>query len=342
MVKTRELKPEEKGGIVALLNNNFKNAQIARQMKLPDSTVRSFIKKYKKTGNIENLPRPGRPPIATQRQKRLLIREVMKNRRAPLRELTANVGLNVTTTTASNYLHEAGIKSHVAAKKPFISDENQKKRLIWCKEHINWNISEWNNIIWSDESSVEIGESSRRELVWRKVGERYNLNCLRPTFKSGRKSVMVWGCFVSNRLGPLVICEEGRMNSDDYIKILNDHLKEFKAAIETEFGNTLIFQDDNAKIHTSKKTREWKEKNRIISMPWPAQSPDLNPIENLWKILKDRIQQRKPFPKTVQQLKIALKEEWSKLESNSLSNLINSMPKRVRMVIEEKGGHTKY
>jgi len=147
---------------------------------------------------------------------------------------------------------------------------------------------------------------------------------------------MVWGCFVGDRLGPLVICKEGRMNSDDYIKILNDNLKEFKNTIETEQGTDLIYQDDNAKIHTGKKTREWKEQNRIKSLPWPAQSPDLNSIENLWKILKDRTQQRKPFPRTVEQLKTALREEWCKLEPGVLLNLVNSMPKRVKMVIEAK------
>jgi len=68
----------------------------------------------------------------------------------------------------------------------------------------------------------------------------------------------------------------------------------------------------------------------------------LNPIGNLWKILKDRIQQRKPFPRTVEQLKVALREEWNKLEPYVLYNLINNMPKRVKMVIEAKGGHSKY
>jgi len=68
----------------------------------------------------------------------------------------------------------------------------------------------------------------------------------------------------------------------------------------------------------------------------------LNPIENLWKILKDRIQQRKPFPRTVEQLKAALREEWGKLEPDVLINLVNSMPKRVKMVIEARGGHSKY
>src|SRR6185369_4506371 len=342
MVKTKELKLEEKGGIIALWKNGLKIAEIARQMELPDSTVRSFIKRYDERGTLENQPRPGRPSVITERQKRLLVHETMKNRSTSLHELTTNIGLEVSKTTVSSCLHDVGIGSYVAAKKPFISNENRKKRLIWCKEHINWSMPEWSSIIWSDESSVEIGQSSRRELVWRKAGERYNSDCLRPTFKSGRKSVMVWGCFVGDRLGPLVICKEGCMNSDDYIKILSDNLKEFKNTIETEQDTILTYQDDNAKIHTSKKNREWKEQNGIESLPWPAQSPDLNPIENLWKILKDRTQQRKPFPRTVEQLKAALREEWGKLEPDVLINLVNSMPKRVKMVIEAKGGHSKY
>jgi transposase len=326
-----------------LWKNNFKIAEIARQMELPDSTIRSFIKRYKETGSIENLPRCGRPSAITERQKRLLVRETTKNRRAPLSELAINTGLEVSTSTISNYLHNSGIDSYVAAKKPFISEENRKRRLAWCIERANWDvIPEWGSVIWSDESSVEIGRSSRRELVWRRVGERYNLDCLRPTFKSGRKSVMVWGCFVGDRLGPLVVCEEGRMNSNDYIEILQNSLMAFKTTMETEWCTTLIHQDDNAKIHISRKTREWKERNGIESLPWPAQSPDINPIENLWKILKDRIQQRKPFPRTTQQLKVALEEEWGKLEPGILFNLVDSLPRRIKMVIDTKGGPIKY
>jgi hypothetical protein len=217
---------------------------------------------------MENLPRSGRPPALTERQKRLLVREVMKDRRAPLGEITVNSGLEIPNSTARDYLHDAGISSYVAAKKPFISDENQRRRLAWCKERVEWDVlPEWGSIIWSDESSVEIGKSSRRELVWRKAGERYNRDCLRPTFKSGRKSVMVWGCFVGDRLGPLVVCEEGRMNSDAYIKILREKLIPFKTAIEIGCDTTLIFQDDNATIHNSKKTLEWKEKNDIETLP---------------------------------------------------------------------------
>lgn len=200
---------------------------------------------------------------------------------------------------------------------------------------------EWGSIIWSDESSIEIGKSSRRELIWRKPGERYNLDCIRPTFKSGRKSLMVWGCFVGDRLGPLVFCD-GYMNSDKYITILNKNLKEFKANIEDEWDTTLTLQEDNSRVHVSKKSKKWKEENEIICLPWPAQSPDLNPIENLWKVLKENIQKGGTFPRSIEELKIALNEEWRRLSPNLLFKLVDSMPKRVNMVLNAKGGPTKY
>jgi hypothetical protein len=189
---------------------------------------------------------------------------------------------------------------------------------------------------------VEIGKSSRREIVWRRPGERYSKDCLRPTFKSGRKSVMVWGCFAGDRLGPLVICEDGRMNATKYIQVLDSHLKPFLKELEMEWGEGIIFQEDRCAIHTAKKSVSWKEENGIVALDWPAQSPDLNPIENLWKILKDRIQSREKFPRDTKELKVALQEEWSKIDSSLLFNLVESMERRVKEVLKQKGLPSKY
>ena len=106
---------------------------------------------------------------------------------------------------------------------------------------------------------------------------------------------------------------EGHVNSDQYIKILDENLKDFKASVETEWDTTLTLQEDNASIHVSKKSTKWKEENDIVCLPWPAQSPDLSPIENLWKTLKDNVAKGERFPRSTKEPEIALEKEWRRL-----------------------------
>ena len=115
-----ELSSQEKGKILAYMEN-FNPAQIARKIERDPTTIRRFIDKYKKTGNIENLPRSGRPPALNNDEKNALISEVTENQREPLHEVINKLGLSCSLTTAKQALYDAGIHSHVAAKKPFIS-----------------------------------------------------------------------------------------------------------------------------------------------------------------------------------------------------------------------------
>ena len=111
----------------------------------------------------------------------------------------------------------------------------------------------------------------------------------------------------------------------------------------------LIFQQDNAPIHTSAKTTHFMKQNGLRTLPWPANSPDLNPIEELWHTLKRRIwakwrQRRSSIHKTVtsEDLENLTQEAWKSLEPNPLRALVESMPKRVENLICVQGGHLKY
>ena len=126
---------------------------------------------------------------------------------------------------------------------------------------------------------------------------------------------MVWGCFCNNKLDPLVLIE-GTLNFDKYIKLLEKHLLPFLNDLGIE---NHIFQDDNAPCHASIKTRSWKENNLIKILPWPAQSPDLNPIENLWNELENRVRKHRPMPKNKNDFFAVLKEEWNKIKENKLN-----------------------
>src|SRR5579859_6272898 len=96
---------------------------------------------------------------------------------------------------------------------------------------------------------------------------------------------MIWGCFAGSKLGPIVFID-GMVNSDKYIELLRENFLPFIDAITADGATSVIFQQDNAMPHVSKKTHTWlKEaiiKRGVVLMDWPPNSPDMNPIENLW------------------------------------------------------------
>lgn len=172
-------------------------------------------------------------------------------------------------------------------------------------------------------------------MVWRRPHEKYDVDCLVPTVKGNGEGIMVWGCFVKNRLGPLVVLE-GNITGQVYEKLLEDHLIPFIESLDDE--KTYVFQDNNR----ANSVLAWKEENLISSLPWPAQSPDLNPIEHLWDHLGRKLHDHKPIPKNKRELASVLEEEWLKIEENVLENLVNSMPRRVKAVIDSQGNPTMY
>jgi DDE superfamily endonuclease len=103
---------------------------------------------------------------------------------------------------------------------------------------------------------------------------------------------------------------------------------------------SLIFQHDNAPIHTAKKVKSWIQAKGITVMDWPAQSPDINPMENLWSVLKQNVQ--KTGPKNLQELRDSIEKEWSLIGHNYLWTLIKSMPERMKRIIEAHGRSIKY
>lgn len=145
---------------------------------------------------------------------------------------------------------------------------------------------------------------------------------------------MMWGAFSAS--GCLDIqFTSSRMNSRDYIQVLEKSLIPF---LREHPEKTWIFQQDNARIHTSRETMTWMENNSINVMKWPACSPDLNPIENIWGILVRRVYAGNRQYDSTNHLKEAIVKEWRQLDKELIKNLINSLKKRIIGVIKLKGG----
>src|SRR5271154_2154022 len=93
--------------------------------------------------------------------------------------------------------------------------------------------------------------------------------------------------------------------------------------------------------HRAQVVNCFKQEAGIRSIPWPARSPDLNPIEHVWDYLKRRLNAG-PFIPNLANLTIRIREEWANMPQNFVQNLINSMNRRIQAVILANGGYTRY
>ena len=164
---------------------------------------------------------------------------------------------------------------------------------------------------------------------------------------------MIWGCFAGTKLGPIVFIE-GTVNTDVYITLLQDNLIPFIDTIIADGTTDIIFQQDNASPHVSKKTLAWLDiamsEHGFVWMEWPPNSPDMNPIENLWAWLKTELHRRYPDTKTLhgspdaikRTLRARLMEVWWDIGEDVLCRLIESMPHRVQALLDAKGWYTGY
>lgn len=148
----------------------------------------------------------------------------------------------------------------------------------------------------------------------------------------------VWAAFCSSGKVALAFVSS-KMKSANYIRVLAEHLEPF---MHHRRRDQLIYQQDNATIHVSRESRKWFSDNLIALLDWPACSPDLNPIENVWGHLVRAIYANNTQYATVAELKTAILAAWEKLTLKTLQNHVNSMPNRIFQVIQRNGAATDY
>ena len=148
---------------------------------------------------------------------------------------------------------------------------------------------------------------------------------------------MVWGAINHTFKSDLVICQ-GNFTARRYI----DQVLRPVVLPMFQQRNGLTFQQDNARPHVARVTRNFLQANNINTLPWPACSPDCNPIEHFWDYMKRRIRQRQHQPNTLQQLTVAVQDEWRRIPRYLLRNWCGSMRRRLTAVIASQGGHTRY
>lgn len=310
---------------------------------IPRSTISSLKKRVERRGSIENIPRRGRKSTMTSRDYRKLERLVKTYRRESLKDITDQFNENrerpVSKRTVQLHLHKNGFVRRVAKKKLVIREVNRKKRLSWCREKRKLTVGNyWRKVIFSDESKIVVGQNSR-VYIWRKRGEGWRPDLVEARRAKPSYEVMIWGCISWHGVGTITAVN-GNINAEKYQQVLNDNLW---PVIVRHFPNEqYIFQDDNAPVHRARSTQDFIHRNGITTMSWPAQSPDLNIIENLWLLLKRKLQARVGRIENKDDLFREIQRVWTSITPQYVQSLYNTIPRRLQSVIRLKGHLTKY
>uniref|UniRef100_A0AAZ3R4E8 Transposase n=1 Tax=Oncorhynchus tshawytscha TaxID=74940 RepID=A0AAZ3R4E8_ONCTS len=303
---------------------------IGKQLGEKATTVGAIIRKWKKFKLTVNHPRSGAPCKISPRVASMILRKVRDQPRTTRQDLVNDLkraGTTVSKKTISNTLRRHGLKSCSALKIPLLKPAHVHSRLKFANDHLDDPEEEWEKVMWSDETKIELFGLNSTRRVLRKKKDEYNPKNTIPTVKHGGGNIILWGCFSAKGTGRLQRIE-GRMDGAMYRKILANNLLP-----PLKMGSGWVFQHDNDPKHTARATKEWLRKKHLKVLEWPSQSPDLNPIEKLWRELKVRIAQR--------QLKVCM-EEWAKIPAAVCANLVKNYRKRMISVIANKGFCTKY
>ena len=241
------------------------------------------------------------------------------------------IGFPVSPSTIKQILIEAGFKAYSMQKRPYRTRKAVEKRISFSRHHIHDNFS---NIIYSDETSVE--------LLVKPVANKRN-KAFRHSWSEVPKvptqahpcRIQIWSAISSKYHFPLVILPKA-LDSELYKHILKKHILRIAPK-----GGKAVFQQDNAQPHKAKIIVYLLNKEARWINDWPPYSPDLNPIENVWNMLKEEFQGHEISSKK-NAINVLSKIWNSKSFRRKVENALDSAENRVALCLKNKGGDTRY
>ena len=330
----------ERAKAIAWSQEKVTQADIAMRLNVGERSIGRLIARHKEdTG--EPIPRrkkgSGRPKKITESEIKKIKKLIENNPMLTSKEIKTKLKLEISLRSIRRILLETlQLKSYVAAKKPLLTKSMKQKRVKFAEKYVKWTPQMWRKCIFTDESSFEtsIGCGFRR--VRRKKGQnRYQEKFTKKTTKHP-PSIMIWGCISAQGPGEICLLKPNiRMDSKMYVKVLKKSLLPSMVSLKSNY----MFQD-KATVHTSKMTTLYLKKSRIQTVTLPGSSPDINPIENCFSFVKSKLE--KEDTSNLPKLRKCIRSKWKKLDRKYLEKLCLSMPRRLREVLKQKGGMTKY
>ena len=189
----------------------------------------------------------------------------------------------------------------------------------------------WDRVLFSDETTFLL--HGKKSKTWYIPPKKKALRTIKHPAK-----VHVWACFAQNGFGQIYFFTSN-LNSEKMCEIYKKALLPSVAKLFPK-NTDWYLQEDNDPKHGSKLAMDWKMKNEIEVIQWPSCSPDQNPIENLWQILKMKMSSKQV--NTIKGLKSEIKKAWNQLPKDLAYKLAQSMKKRLKALVDAGGDYTMY
>ena len=350
--KRSTLNPYMRGKIMGARDFGISFTKIAAKYKLPRSTVSGVVYRDQDQENGATSSRNGRPRSMSSKDERHVLRFLRRRPHTSYSTLLAEVPAKFSLSTLQRFLRRKQYVAWMAKKRPYLTAKDAKRRFQWAIKHKKKSKNFWSKVMWTDECLLRRGAGSDKMWMKGTRGQRLKKDYVQTYHCPNGLGVMVWAGFhrpLTTIRRSNLICMMRDVKSANCGYSSRSFLSILSKEVVPKWKHGQILMMDNAPIHRAKKIKNYLKKNNISVMEWPAYSPDLNPIENIWWRLKNTILKLCPESalfgnnKTdCERFENVAKEAWKAIPNHVFAGCLNSMPRRVQAVIAAKGWYTKY
>ena len=348
--RAHSVRTPEKSRIRKDLEDGLSIRAVAKRWNL----ARSSITHIRDTATDRTAKSSGRPPLLSHNLLQRIERYVDLNwhtRTKSWPDLMREFNLTCSYRTFQSAMHKHGLGRYIAGKTPLRTRTQRNNRHLWGARHRFNSNEDWERILWTDECTFELDIRVPQRVTRRRGTRNDPMNTLWQVRRKSPGRLNIWGGIAHNYKSPLIWLDgsgkNGALIQKDYVEqVLEPHMMAMLEAIRQESGHKPVLMEDGNPAHEMKtKTNpaaRWKALHGVYLLDWASNSPDLNPIEQIWRIIKQNLRKRCAEISTIAELKAAIQEEWDGISLSKINELISTMHKRADTVYYNWGDATGF